>query len=373
MITTSRLQVSTTMLLFAVTINVCTSVEQSLRLPLTFEYESNPQLSVSNEQSVNRRILVPNYSISSNEGTNPWFVNASLRVERSSDQDISQDRDDPSLNLAWTHQYQTGQFGMTGLIRDESTRVSEFVDSGLVRRDNTKKTRALTLNWANNLNERTSIVLDGTTTLVAFVGESTIGFVDYRDDAISTQLNYNLSEQLQTFARISFSLYQPDVVNSLNAETRSMDIGIEWEVNEKLNITASIGPNKVIREDQAFRTSWQGSFTMQYTTLRTSSNLSLSRDQSPSSTGNLEESYRIAAGWFYSLTEIDNIALALSWRENLTLIKNETMTFNARYTRELNPSWDLGLSVEHRIRDDRLTNASSNSMMASIIYKIPDF
>lgn len=373
MTTTSTLKITTGMLLTATTVNVCASIEQSLTIPLTLEFESNPQLSVSNEQSVRRGILTPNYSITSNQGTNPWFVNASLRVERSSDEDISQNRDDPSLNLGWSHHYETGQFGVTGFYNEQSTRISEFSDSGLVRRDNTKKTRALTLNWANNLNERTSIALDGTTTQVAFVGSSTIGLVDYRDDAISTQLNYNLSEQLQTFARISFSLYQPDVVNSLNTETRSMDLGIDWEVNEKLNITASIGPNKAIREDQAFRTSWQGSFTMQYATLRTSSNLSLSRDQSPSSTGNLEESYRIAAGWSYSLTERDNIVLDLSWRQNLTLNKIETSVFTANYTRELNPSWDLGLSAEHKVRDDKLTNASSSSIMASIIYKIPDF
>lgn len=373
MTTTPMLKITTSMFLFAVSVNVCDSVEQSLRLPLTFEFESNPQLSVSNEQSVNRRIFVPNYSISSNEGTNPWFVNASMRVERSSDQDISQDRDDPSLNLGWTHHYETGEFGVTGLIEDQSTRVSEFEDSGLVRRDNTKKSRILTVNWLNSLNNRTSLALDGTTTRVDFVGSSTIGFVDYRDDSISTKLNYNLSEQLQTFTRISFSLYQPDVVNSINTETRSMDLGIDWAVNEKLNITASIGPNKAIREDQAFRTSWQGSFSMQYATLRTRSDLSLSRDQSPSSTGNLEESYRIATGWSYSLTERDNIALDLSWRQNLTLIKNETLIFTTNYTRELNLSWDFGLSAEHKVRDDRLTNASSSSIMASIIYKLPDF
>ena len=373
MTTTPTLKITTSMFLYAATFNVYASIEQSLTLPLTFEYESNPQLSVSNEQSIKRVTLTPSYSITSNQETNPWFVNASLRVERSSDEDISQDRDDPSINLGWTHHYETGQFGVTGRLIDESTRISEFSDSGLVRRDNTNKTRALSVNWLNNLSDRTSIALDGTTTLVAFVGPSTTGLVDYRDDSISTTLNYNLSEQLQTFVQVSFSLYQPDVVNSLNTETRSMNLGVDWEVNEKLNMSASIGPNKAIREDQVFRTSWQGSFSMQYATLRTRSNLSLSRDQSPSSTGNLEESNRIATGWSYSLTERDNIAFDLSWRQNLTLIKNETLIFSTNYTRELNLSWDFSLSAEHRVRDDRLTKASSSSIMASIIYKLPEF
>ena len=373
MTTTSTLKITTSMFLFTVTVNVCASIEQSLTLPLILEFESNPQLSVSNEQSVNRRILVPNYSISSNEETNSWFVNASMRVERSSDQNISQDRDDPSLNMGWTHHYETGQFGATGFYSEQSTRISEFTDSGLVRRDNTNKTRALTLNWANNLNERTSIALDGTRTQVAFVGASTIGFVDYQDDSISAQLNYNLNEQMQTFVRTSYSLYQPDVVNSLNTEARSMDLGIDWNVNEKLNIVASIGPNKAIREDQAFRTSWQASFSVQYATLRTRSSLSLSRDQLPSSTGSLDESYRVAAGWSYELTERDNIDLALSWRQNLTSNKNETSIFTANYTYEVDLSWDFSLSAAHRVRDDLLTKASSSSIMASIIYKIPDF
>ncbi len=371
MTTTSTLKITTSMLLFAITVNVYASIEQSVTLPLTFEYESNPLFSASDEQSISRVILTPNYSIRANQGTEQWFVIASLRLEQSSDQTISQNRNDPSINLGWIHDYEMGQFGVTALLNDQSTRVREFTDSGLLSNDNTRKTRSLSVNWLNNLSDRTSLSLNGAVSNVMFEGQNTTGLINYRNESIDATLNYTLSEQMEIFTQLFFSRYKPEDVNSLNSETSGFNLGFTWNVNEKFNITASAGTNEI--KSTSNNNSWQAMLNMQYATLRSNSHFILSRSQSPASTGNINESNQIAAGWSYSLSDKEEIAFDTSWAQNLSLNKTETKSLTVNYTQHISLSWDFSLSVTHRNRDDELFSVSSNGAMASIIYNIPEF
>ncbi len=363
-------------LLFSITTNTFATTVQSLTLPLTFEYESNPRLSSSEEQPISRVVLVPNYSLISNQGTDQWSAAASVHIEQSSDDTISQNRSDPSINLGWTHDYETGRFGVTALLNDQSTRVSEFTDSGIVSGDNTRKTRTASVNWLNNLSDRTSLTLNIATTKVMFEGLVTTGLVDFQHNLINAKLNYVLNEQVDIFTQYSFSGYKPEEVNGTNSETISFDLGLTWNVSENLNVTSSAGLNETKSENSSLTTtdeSWQAALNMQYTSLRANSNLNLSRSQSPGSTGSVSEMNQITVGWRYRLSEKDDLSLNYNWGQNLTQNKTETQLFSANYTRQISLSWDFILSAEHRVRDDRLTRASSSSAMAGIIYKLPDF
>lgn len=364
-------------LFLCVATNAFATTVQSLTLPLTFEYESNLQLSATNEQSINRIVLVPNYLISVNQGTEQWFARASLRLERSSDQTISQNRNDPSLNLGWTHDYEAGQFDVSALVNKQSTRVSEFTDSGLVNADNTRNTRTFTLNWLNSLSERTSLALNGVITNVAFDRLATTSLVDYRNESVNAKLSYDLSEKVGTFTQLSFSRYKPEDASNINSEIKSFDIGLTWNVNERFNVTTSAGANEIKSESNIQGTSnnksWQAILNTQYTTLQTNSHLSLSKSYLPSSTGSIYETNQLTAGWSYNLSEKEEFILDFSWRKNFIPNKAVTKSLIANYIRQISLSWDFRLSAEHRNRDDILTSASSNSIMASIIYNLPDF
>lgn len=365
------------MFFLCVVTNTFAVIQQSFALPLMYEYESNPRFSVTDEQSINRVILVPAYSITANQDTEQWFATANLYLEQSSDQTISQDRNDPSLNIGWSHDYETGQFGVTALLNNQSTRVSEFADSGIVSGDNTRKTRSLSVNWLNTLSDKTTLTFNGNATNVTFDGLVTTGLVDYRNESINATLNYTLSEKIEIFSQLSFSRYTPEDVNSLNSETKGINLGLIWNVNEKFNMTASAGTNETKSESNIQNTSnnksWQALLNMHYTTVRTNSHLSISRSQSPGSTGSLNETNQLAAGWTYNLSEQEEISLEATWGQNLTLNKTETKSLSANYTREISLSWDFRISAIHRNRDDILTSASSNSIMASVIYSLPEF
>jgi hypothetical protein len=372
---THWLKLSVTVLFLCVATNSFAVIQQSLILPLTFEHETNPGFSSTDEQPINRVIFIPNYSLVVNKGTEQLTAAASLRIERSSDQTISEDRNDPSLNLGWQHDYETGNFAVTALMNEQSTRVSEFTDSGLVNADNTRNTRTVSINWLNNLTEITSLTLNGAITNVTFDRQVTTDLVDYRNEFINTRLSYSLGEQTESFAQLSFSRFKPEDVNSIVSETRSYDVGLTWQANEIFNMTASAGANETKSNtlSDSSTKSWQAMLNMQYTTLRTNSHLSVSRNQTPSSTGNINERNQLTAGWTYNLSERDNIALGFSGVQNLTLNNIETKSLSVNYTRQINLSWDFRLSVMDRNRNDNLTSITSNSIMASIIYNLPSF
>ena len=363
----------TGILLVSISANSFAVTVQSLTMPLAVGYESNPQLSATNKNAISRVTLNPNYSITSNDGPNQWFSTASLNLVRTSDQDISQDRNDPSLNVGWKHDYEIGQFSVTGFLNDQSTRVSEFTDSGLISGDNTKTTRSLSVNWRNSLTDRTSLTLGGSVTEASFHGTTTTDLVNYINETSNVRLGYTLSEKTEVFTELFYSVYRPEATNSLDSKTKSLNLGITWSANERLNLTASAGLNESKTENTNSDQNWQASLDMQYATLRTNSHFSLSRSQSASSLGSITESNRLLVDWSYDLSERDNVEFQVSWLQNLTPNTTETEQFSANYTREISLAWDFRLSAEHKAREDDLTNASSSSIMASIIYKLSDF
>ena len=357
--------------LVSLSLNSIAVTVQSISLPLVFQHETNPRFSTSDQNSINRVTLTPQYSITSKNAANQWFSTARLSLVRTSDQSLSQDRNDPSLNVGWIHDYETGQFSVTGFLSEQSTRESEFTDSGIISGDNTKSTRTLSASWQNSLTERTSLTLGGNYTKASFQGIAT-GLVDYQNETSYAKLSYLLNEQTEAYTQISYTQYQPQGSTSLQAKTKSADVGITWTLNETTSTSISVGTNETISNNSTSQ-SWQASINTRYATLRTNSVLSLSRSQSPSSTGVFSESNQFRFGWTYNLSEIDNLMLDFSWRENLSFNNTITTQFSGNYTRELSLSWDFGLTVDQKSREDKLTNANSSSIMAKIIYKLPDY
>ena len=370
-------------LILCIAPNTYAATQQSFTLPLTFEHDSNPRFFINDEKPVSRYSLAPEYSIRMNDGTEEWFTIVGLRLEKSSEQTISQDRIDPSLNIGWKHDYEIGHFSMAAILREQSTRISEFSDSGLVEYtdtglisgDNTRKTRSLSIEWLNSLSERMSLTLNYDFTNVFFDGVITTGLVGYRNDSINSALNYNLSEKMETFIQLSLSQYIPDDEVSVSSTTAGFNLGIKSQVNEQLNVTASVGTSETINNDQS-KSRFESSrymFTMQYSTLQTRSNFLLSRSQSPGSIGIINEYNQLVVDWTYFLSDHDNITLEYGWIENVSLNNIEIKSQTVKYNRQISLAWDFHLSATHSNRDDKIVSVGSNSVMASIIYKLPDF
>ena len=123
--------------------------QQSIRLPFSVGYESNPRLVENNKRSVQRLTLVPDYSLMATKNNEQFFANLKLSLEKSSNVSVSRDREDPSITLGWTHNYETGQFGITASFVEEATQISEFAETGQVNDDDTRQNRSFLINWSS--------------------------------------------------------------------------------------------------------------------------------------------------------------------------------------------------------------------------------
>lgn len=353
-------------------------IQQSFTLPISYESESNPRYSVSNKTKINRLILHPNYLISLNSETDQLFAGVSYRYEKTSDPLISQDREDPSLDFGWKHDYETGMFSATAKYYEQSTRVSEFTDSGLVEftnsnlenRDNTRKTYTVLFDWKKNLTERMSIIFNSNVTKVKFDELDTAGLVNFQNESLNTSLNFPLNERIEMLTQLFISRYNPEGEVNTSSETIGYNLGFRWKASENFNIDASAGTNETLSNNVAKSKykSWQASLSLNYSTLKTNSHFIATRGNIPSSTGTLNEQNRVAANWIYNLSDEDNIALEYIWAQNLSLNKIQINSFTAKYTNKISLSLDYSISVSHKNREDNITKSDSNSVMASIIY-----
>jgi len=342
--------------------------QQSLTLPLSIEYETNPRLLTNNEKSVRRTILKPDYSLMLTQGNDQFSADFSLNIERSSNQSASEEREDPNLVLAWTRSYERGEFGITANFSEQSTRISEFDDTGLVSADNTRQTRSIGGHWNTALSERYNFALNADVTKVEFDSQ-TGSLNDYDNKSINARLGYSVNEQIESYAQISLSRFEPATSSKTNF--RSLDLGAAWAISEQFNIDGNIGINKT--SGSSSESGWQAMLNAEYMTARTRTNIGLSRSRSPSGAGIINESNQLSAGWTYNLSEKENLGLDFNYRENLTSNQSDTVLLSANYTRALAQDWDFKLSAAHRNRDDENSNVSSNILTATIIYKLPDF
>ena len=370
---TKIIKQATTFLIITSAANINADVIQSLNLPFTLEYESNPQLASTNEQSISRAVLTPKYSLKLNKDADQWHTDVSVRIERSSDQKIRQDRQDPSLSAGWQHSYETGYFGLTGSLKEQTTRLNETAESGLSG-DNTQRAESFSANWLNTLNERSSLTLGSSVSNVSFKGIDTTGLIDYKNESVNARYGYSLNDKMEVFSNIGFTQYTPETSNAEISKTKSLDIGLQWKAAEKLNMTVSVGGNETAKDNQqSSDQSWQGSLNLQYETQRTNSQLAISKSKKPSSQGDINDVGAVNASIGYSLTEKQNINFGVNWVQNKTQNNSETKQYSVNYTQQISLLWDFSFSAIHKTRNDNQSKASSDSVMAGIVYRLPEF
>jgi hypothetical protein len=113
--------------------------DQSISLPATLEHDSNLPLSTTKQAgrvAFDRRAgLQPVGTY----GIDEFKAGLGLRVERSSDQRVSIDREDPNLLAGWRRLTETGEFGLTATYDEVSSRAAELQETRAVSHPTVRK------------------------------------------------------------------------------------------------------------------------------------------------------------------------------------------------------------------------------------------
>ena len=335
------------------------------------DFDNNVNMS-NNPQSVWRYSLVPSYSISGINELNRWFSSLSLNIQRSSDKNLSIDREDPSLALGWSKEFERGNLTLNGSYVRASTRVTQLQESGLVANDASSISKSISINFTRILTERLNWSLGGALTKSTFTGGS--GFTGFNSKSLTSTLNYDYSEKLRPFVNLGYSTYDSaespqNIQNTQNSQnSQTFTIGTIYNINPRLVSNFSAGYTKL-----STGVGKVGNINLSYSGDNYQFTSAYSRSVTPSSIGGFQNADSISLSYSYSLSERDSLGAGFNWRKNNSLNDIESKQITAFYSRILTEFWQMRLSLQ--ARDIKSIEQSANGEMLgiSLIYNTPNF
>lgn len=340
--------------------------DQSISLPTTLEHDSNLPLSATKKQGVSRLILVPAYSLTGTYGIDEFKAGLGLRVERSSDKNVSIDREDPNVLAGWRRLTETGEFGLTAKYAEVSSREAELQETGGATADSTRKTGSLGGVWRSAITELSTLTVDADFKTVSYdAGTQT----NFNNLAAGISWTYAWSERIEPFLRVAVSHYDPDksTATVTKSDYYTVNGGVKVKASEHLEWTAQGGPGRV--SARTTDTGWQGSLAMQYRGDRYDVALNMGRSVTTSGDGGFVASDRVAGTFGYAIDERTGAGFSASWQDNKGDNPNTTQQLGAWASHELSPFWHARLYYQHRLRsEDRQPDASGDVLGVTLIY-----
>ena len=345
-------------------------VLQQFSLPLSIEHDSNPTLAENNKQSIWLYTASPTYTISAVENQSRWYGALGVRLQRSSDKNISIDREDPNLVAGWERQLERGDFKLVANYNESSTRTTELRTTGLVNQDITATRKSLAAEWTRLLTERLSLALGAELLKSSYDAP---GFTGYTTKSIDSSLNYQVNEKLTTFVSAGYVRYksdsQVDLAASNTQNTQNYLVGVTYLFSPQLDFSMAIGVN---------HTSSAGSgklanASINYSVDRHIIKGAMGRSVAASGIGDFQESDSYSLGYSYMLSDKSEIGTAFSYQKNNSLNTNETMFLNSFYSRSLSDQWALRLSLDLRKQKTETQTANGEVAGLTLIYNTLEF
>ncbi len=343
--------------------------QQSFHLDTGVSYDDNINMSSTNEQDVWKGILKPKYTLKRVKDTDILTGSLAYNIERADDSNLSQDREDPTVNLDWTRQLLTGSFSLGGSYSESSTRYTEFDDTGDLTQDATRQNGSLYARYNHALSDRLSYDVSLDFQDVNYDGGT---FTEYQDTSAGFTLNYQWDEVTRPYARLSYSEYEPQTGSAIDSDQTNLAFGVDWQATETYNVNANGGYRLIERGGQE-DDGWSADLRLTRTGEYLNSTFSYSRSASPSGDGNYSEADQVKYSLNYSYSDYTTIDGSINWRNNRSETNDtETLNFMVGASHELSEFWRARLSYNHKIRETT-TTANGNVIMASLIYNLPEF
>jgi hypothetical protein len=344
---------------------------------MTLESDSNPTFAPNNSARLQRTKIAPDYKLTGTFGVDEIGTGLGLQIEQSSDKNISQPRQDPTLFLNWRRVTETGELGLATKYEEASTRASELNQSGLVVRDGTRKTQSLSGNWRASISERSSLVANADYSGVAYDSGT---LTSYSNTTLSLNYTYAWKERIEPFLRLVASHYKPDgtpvtapvVAPVVASDNTTLTGGVQFKVSDNLDWTAQAGTSRISGATSSNR--WQGSFVLRYTGERHAATFEAGRSISASGEGGFVESDLVKGNWSYAIDARARAGIDASRRDSKSVLPNTMNQLGVWASQELSPFWNARLSYQYTQRlQSGLAAASAGLLGLSLSYTHPDF
>ena len=330
------------------------------------EYDTNPTLVSNNKQSIFRYTLSPKYTLSAAEANNRWYTNLGINLQRSSNQSVSGSRKDPNISAGWEHEYDRGRYSIITAYSKSSSRFSELNTTGIVDKDGTIATKSIAAAWSRLLTERLNLSVNGQYSK-SNVTSST--FSNTTTKSLGAVLTYELNETMSPFVQVNVSDLNSGTRNSNSTISKNYLIGTNLEVNPRLSLSGSLGLN----HQQNSGSGWVANTSASYLGERYIFRGALSRNVTPSSTGQFQKSDNLSLGYGYDLSDKSKAGIDLSWNKNDSTNGSETRQLGGFYSKELSDLWQFRFALS--LKDLSNSNQSATASICGITftYNTPEF
>ena len=353
---------------FSVSWAQAASWQGSLSMPATVEHDSNPRLEADQSEAVTRTTLTPDYRLERTSGLDVLSVGLGGQIQRSSDQRILADREDPRLNLGWQRETETGALGSSWRYEESST-LAALDETGVETSDGTRKKHALSGFWRTQANARSTLSNTLTYNTVSY-DDTTLH--DYEDLSLNFDIDYALTARWVPFTGFTVSRYIPADDSAEQASTNYKPVaGVRLALSETWDAELQAGHD--VASSDEYEGGWQGGVSINYSGERALLSLGAERTTTTSGEGGFVEVEQLHGTWSYALSERSSAGLGATWRDSKGAQPNVFSQVDAWLSHELSSSWQTRLSVAYKQRsEDYVADASASVIGLTFIYSHPD-
>lgn len=338
---------------------------QTANVNAGFELDSNPRM-VSDEKSVWLNKVSPKYTITRTDDLNEQYFRFGYLLQRSSDELLSVDRDDPTVDLGWIHSFEKSLMSISARFNKSATRSSEIDESGELVGDADRISREFNANFTHLLNERIRMNIGGGYSNIDYVGNTTLNGFDTKK--LNSSISYDLTPNIQSFLSISKVNQERVLGETIVVNTM---VGLNWQYSDVLSAGISVGRNKLSGD-----VSGQGSAFMsniKYLTENINSSLEVSRTVSPTGLNGFIESDKVKVNIGYDIDDNYTSKFSYGFNKNNTLNTNQTQIYRFSLDRKITKLWSANMYVVHKDLQNDFRSASANVLGIGLQYNHPDF
>jgi len=350
-------------------------LENAASVRVGTEYHSNIQLLPDNlKESTFLTSIIPEYRLSALDDKNKWFGKVGIFLTDSSNSDIMRNRQDPYATVGWERILESGIFKLGADYTRESTRISQFSQTGLVAQDGTSVFRSIDGSWLYNVSEKWALLTDASYNENRF-SDVAGNLNDFSTRNLGTTLKYSLNEKVSPYVRVAAhdfrSSEQAGNVLGGSSRIRYQDylVGAEVEMSPRFNFNLYTG---IVNVESTASDVWVGQIETSYIAERYELNGKLGRELFPIGLNQLllqdvlsvnYKYFQTARSWWGIDAEISQNDLGL-----------DTQELRGTYLRELSQHWSMSLSLASRnFKPEGAQSAIDHTLGVFFIYTTPQF
>lgn len=345
-------------------------------IPVSVNYDSNIQMADSNEESVVFYNAIPRVTFVGSDGVNTVNFNGSVLLQRSTDEEISEDRKDPTLGLSWLRTFERGEFSLATNYNKTSTRVSEQRVTGQIFNDGSAINRSYDAIFRYLVSEKLSMSTGLGYQETRFSGA---GLDNFNSKNFNLRLNYLYSEKLTPFVQFSLNRFENEtnalnneIVNDLSGDgtsiSRNLLVGFDYKASPQFDYSVAVGMNRVSSAGNG----WVGNASLNYVIdERSTFTGAISRNVTPSGLGGFLEVDNLAMNYQYDIDQKNHLGANANW--NITRDVNQSSFKNVGgfYGYDLAEDWGLRTYVQYRTLQAVGVDANAYLIGVSLSYNHP--